>query len=135
MIEKHNMFDKVLVASFSNRDLEQFRARCPRVATSASPHELLKFQLGNDPFTSPTSRPDCLQIKDRIKAIRIITRDSVTRARRLNLPIHAWTVNDRPTMERLLDLGIDGIMTDETVALREVLGARHQWHPRCPDLD
>lgn len=112
MIEKHNMFDKVLVASFSNRDLEQFRVRCARVATSASPHELLKFQLGNDPFTSPTSRPDCLQIKDRIKAIRIITRDSVTRARRLNLPIHAWTVNDIDGMKRMIALEVDGILTD-----------------------
>src|SRR5262249_19130371 len=48
------------------------------------------------------------------------------------LPVPAWTVNDRPAMERLLDLGIDGIMTDETVALRDVLAARHQWHPRHP---
>jgi glycerophosphoryl diester phosphodiesterase len=112
MIEKHNMVDKVLVASFSNRDMEQFRTRCPRVATSASPQELLRFQLGNDPFTNPTSRPDCLQIKDRIKAIRIITRDSVTRAHRLNLPIHAWTVNDIDGMKRMIALEVDGILSD-----------------------
>jgi glycerophosphoryl diester phosphodiesterase len=31
-------------------------------------------------------------------------------------------------MERLLDLGVDGIMTDETVALKDVLASRGQWH-------
>ena len=60
------------------------------------------------------------------------TESFVRRAQALGLQVHAWTVNDRPTMERLLDLGIDGIMTDETVALRDVLAARHQWHPRTP---
>jgi glycerophosphoryl diester phosphodiesterase len=58
------------------------------------------------------------------------TESFIGRAHALGLQVHAWTVNDRPTMERLLDLGADGIMTDETVALREVLTARGQWHPR-----
>ena len=39
-------------------------------------------------------------------------------------------MNDRLTMEGLLNLGVDGIMTDETVTLREVLVRRGQWHPR-----
>ena len=52
------------------------------------------------------------------------------RAHRLGLQVHVWTVNDRPTMEALLDRGADGIMTDDTVALRDVLAGRGQWHPR-----
>jgi glycerophosphoryl diester phosphodiesterase len=44
--------------------------------------------------------------------------------------VHAWTVNERELMGSLLDIGVDGIMTDETVALRDVLIARGEWHPR-----
>ena len=60
----------------------------------------------------------------------VATPSFIARAHQLGLQVHVWTVNDRPTMEGLLDLGVDGIMTDETVTLREVLIRRGQWHPR-----
>jgi len=60
----------------------------------------------------------------------VATASLIGRAHQLGLQVHVWTVNDRPTMEGLLDLGVDGIMTDETVTLREVLISRGQWHPR-----
>ena len=43
------------------------------------------------------------------------------------IAVHVWTINDRPEMERLLDLGVDGIMTDDTELLRDVLANRGQW--------
>jgi glycerophosphoryl diester phosphodiesterase len=58
-----------------------------------------------------------------------VTPALLARAHALGLQVHAWTVNDRATMARLLDLGVDGIMTDQTVALRQVLAGRGQWHP------
>jgi glycerophosphoryl diester phosphodiesterase len=54
----------------------------------------------------------------------------VARAHALGLHVHAWTVNQPGLMASLLDIGVDGIMTDETVALRDVLAARGEWHPR-----
>ena len=67
----------------------------------------------------------CLQVP-----VPVATPSFIGRAHKLGLQVHVWTVNDRPTMEGLLDLGVDGIMTDETVALREVLIRRAQWYPR-----
>ena len=60
----------------------------------------------------------------------IATESFVGRAHALGLQVHVWTVNDTATMTSLLDIGVDGIMTDETVALRDVLIHRAQWHPR-----
>jgi glycerophosphoryl diester phosphodiesterase len=60
----------------------------------------------------------------------VATPPFVGRAHALGLHVHAWTVNQPDVMGSLLDIGVDGIMTDETVALREVLVARGEWHPR-----
>jgi glycerophosphoryl diester phosphodiesterase len=67
----------------------------------------------------------CLQVP-----VPVATPSFIGRAHKLGLQVHVWTVNDRLTMEGLLNLGVDGIMTDETVTLREVLIGRGQWHPR-----
>ena len=67
----------------------------------------------------------CLQVP-----VPVVTPSFIGRAHQMGLQVHVWTVNDRLTMEGLLDLGVDGIMTDETVTLREVLIRRGQWHPR-----
>ena len=47
--------------------------------------------------------------------------------------MHVWTLNTRAEIERALDLGADGVMTDEIVLLRDILTERGQWNPpRCP---
>ena len=48
-------------------------------------------------------------------------------AHRAGVAVHAWTVNDAPTMHRLLDLGVDGIVTDRSDVLRDVLRGRGLW--------
>jgi glycerophosphoryl diester phosphodiesterase len=79
------------------------------------------------PLAERLARADvrCVQVPAPVAAPSFIGR-----AHQLGLQVHVWTVNDRLTMEGLLDLGVDGIMTDETMTLREVLIRRGQWHPR-----
>ena len=61
---------------------------------------------------------------------QVATPGFVSRAHALGLHVHAWTINSPDLMRELLDIGVDGIMTDETVALRDVLISRGEWHPR-----
>ena len=62
---------------------------------------------------------------------QVATPAFVSRAHALGLHVHAWTINSPEVMSSLLDIGVDGIMTDETVALRDMLISRGEWHPRA----
>ncbi|HXP22201.1 MAG TPA: glycerophosphodiester phosphodiesterase [Streptosporangiaceae bacterium] len=62
--------------------------------------------------------------------VSLATAPIIGRAHAAGLAVHVWTVNDAAVMTALLDLGADGIMTDQTETLREVLIGRGQWHPR-----
>ncbi|MEY3166689.1 MAG: hypothetical protein RLZZ343_492, partial [Actinomycetota bacterium] len=42
-------------------------------------------------------------------------------------PVHVWTIDDVATMEELISLGVQGIMTDQSLVLREVLQKRNLW--------
>ncbi len=152
VLRRTNAWDRVCVVSFSASRLRATRRALGRpVCMAASPLGTAVVRFGGPrgrhdrpgpgqqaprqpapprqqwPLTDWLTRTGvrCVQVP-----AQMATPPFISRAHALGLQVHAWTVNDRPTMERLLDLGADGIMTDETVALREVLTARNQWHPR-----
>lgn len=64
----------------------------------------------------------------RLGRVPVFRRDVVARGHDAGLRVIVWTVNDTPTMHRLLDDGVDGIITDRPDLLRDVLIARGQWH-------
>jgi glycerophosphoryl diester phosphodiesterase len=122
VIRRTAAWDRVCISSFSGRRLSATRRALGRpVCMATSPAGVAAVRLGVRPWSSA----QCTQVP-----ASFATAPFVRRAHRLGLQVHVWTVNDRDMMAALLDLGVDGIITDETVALRDVLKSRGQWHSR-----
>ncbi len=69
----------------------------------------------------------CLQVPVRFGPIPVVDRRLVIEAHRRSLQVHVWTIDDPYEMGRLLDLGVDGLMTDRPELLRDVLIKRGLW--------
>ena len=63
------------------------------------------------------------------KIVSIADGRYITFAHDVDLAVHVWTIDDPAEMDRLLDLGVDGLMTDRPAALRDVLERRGEWFP------
>jgi glycerophosphoryl diester phosphodiesterase len=131
-IEERRAWDRVLVGSFSRRNLNEFRRRARgRVATSAHPLEVVAFLLspsGRLARLLTRGRPVALQVPHKRGPVTVASRSLVGRAHAAGVQVHVWTIDDPIEMNALLDRGVDGIMTDRTDILRDVLRARGQWH-------
>ncbi|HTW00711.1 MAG TPA: glycerophosphodiester phosphodiesterase family protein [Streptosporangiaceae bacterium] len=122
--------DRVCITSFSGHRLAAVRRVLPRpvcMATSPLGVAALRLAAPRRPLAARLRRSwfRCAQIP-----VSVATESVLRRAHAAGLQVHVWTVNDRRAMNDLLDLGADGIMTDQTALLRDVLEARGQWHPR-----
>lgn len=116
--------DRVVVGSFSQSVLDEFRRECPSVATSAGPAEVSKFltmyKAGLGGAYSPAMQ--ALQVPEYAVGVRVLTKEFVEAAHERNLDVHAWTVNEASEMTALLEMGVDGIMTDYPDRLMALVG-------------
>lgn len=118
--------DLLVVASFATESLQAFRRACPEVATSASAGEVTRYWLLHMLRLSNLYEPqfDVFQVPEDAGWFTLVDERFVAAVHARNLPVQVWTVNERDAMERLLDLGVDGIMTDRPDLLLTVLGER-----------
>jgi glycerophosphoryl diester phosphodiesterase len=125
LIREFAAYDRVLVASGDQHEpIMRFRRLCVgRVATSASEREIRAFIIAALGRVAWALRPayDALQVPETYGRTRVVSRTTVTAAHRAGLAVHVWTVDDRASMERLLALGVDGLMTDRPDLLAEVM--------------
>ncbi len=124
-IRRLDLWERVIVGSFRTARLRKFRKLATRsVAMSAGPSEILRFvtaaRLGI-PY-----RPACdsFQVPVKQGGIRVVSARTVRAAKSLSIPLIVWTINERNEMEDLLDLGVDGIITDRPDLLRRVIRER-----------
>jgi glycerophosphoryl diester phosphodiesterase len=135
LVRRADAYDRVCVASFSDARLAAFRKLLDRpVATVCGPRAVVGVRLAPSRALAARLRGtgDALQVPHRRGHVTVVTEELVSRAHALGRPVHVWTVDDPTEMHQLLDLGVDGLMTDRTDVLRDVLTERGQWMGEAP---
>jgi glycerophosphoryl diester phosphodiesterase len=123
----------VIVASFNDLAIRQFRALSPGTPTSAATMETAEFYRALHAGEEPTAPPVvAFQVPETFGAVTLVDQAFVDAAHELGIAVHVWTVNDETSMRRLVDLGVDGIISDRPRVLAQVLGAQ-TWKPGVAD--
>lgn len=129
-IARHAAQDRVCVGSFSTRRLQEFRRLAgTRVATSVDPLGVVWYAYGvlGRRLLVPAGQALQVPVRDEGTGIPIVKRDFLDAAHRAGRVVHVWTINETSEMHRLIDLGVDGLVSDDVVALKSVLAERGLW--------
>lgn len=127
LIRQYNMQDKIMIASFHDEAMQNFRATCPEIATSASRSEVRNFVLLGKVFLSEFLAPRYQSIQPPYDPkesmnIPIMTERFIREAHAKNIKVEPWTVDDPELMKQYIEWGVDGIITDRPDLMIEVLG-------------
>ena len=131
MLKRTGAWDRVCISSFSGARLLEARRSLDRpVCLAVTPATIVALKYLGFPgelLARGLAKygAQCAQVPR-----QIATRGIIRRAHELGLQVHVWTLNTRSEIEEALDLGADGVMTDEVALLKEILLERGQWHPR-----
>jgi glycerophosphoryl diester phosphodiesterase len=123
--DDHGISDQMVASAFSVTLLQELRAAAPQMPTGFAVPEVLTF-MGLTKEAEATYEPpgEFLQVPIEQAGIAVLTPEFVERAERLDLKVHAWTINDETEMQMLVDLGVDGIITDFPATLRDLLASQ-----------
>lgn len=129
LIERADAWDRVCVGSFSEaRVLRAQRLAGPRLATSFGTRGVLGLRLRSWGLPAAVRRSAvAAQVPEAQSGVPVADHRFVRAAHARGLQVHVWTVQEPERMHRLLDLGVDGIMTDHIGTLREVMEERGVW--------
>lgn len=123
-VRRAGCLDRVCLASFSPRRLIRLRHTLgPQACLALGPPQIASLRV----IGRMRGQGGPAQVPTHSGRLPIVDRRFIEHCHRAGVPVHVWTIDDPTEMHRLLDLGVDGIMTDRTDLLREVLLQRGQW--------
>lgn len=123
-LRRNNALDRVCVGAFSDRRIRRLRAILgPDLCTALGPGAVAALRYGR----LARAPAQAAQVPVRQGPLVVTTPAFVDRAHRAGIHVHVWTIDEPAEMRRLLDMGVDGIMTDRPAVLREVLEDRGEW--------
>jgi glycerophosphoryl diester phosphodiesterase len=124
LIRQYNKQEQVLVVSFYDSEMKDFRQQCPEVITAGAPNEIRNFYILHRAFLANLykSNADAFQVPEYQDSLHIVTKRFAKDAKQKNIQVHVWTVDDVTDMQRMIDLGVNGIITDRPDRLMKLLG-------------
>jgi glycerophosphoryl diester phosphodiesterase len=128
VLRRTGAIDRVCIGAFSDRRLARIRAELgPRLCLSMGPRQVARLLAASRGLWSGRFTAACVQVPVRKGRVPLVTDRFVRAAHHRGLQVHVWTINDADEMRGLLDLGVDGIMTDAPDVLKQVLDERMAW--------
>jgi glycerophosphoryl diester phosphodiesterase len=128
LVDRLAAHDRLIVGAFDDERVETFRnASRGRVPTSTGPALARMWVLASRVGRGGGGEASALQLPTQIRGVRVVDEKLVRAAHESEIQVHVWTVNDPDEMESLLDMGVDGLVTDRPDILRGLLEARDQW--------
>lgn len=125
LLDRLGAWERVCVGSFSDDRLRRIRTLGHGMAcTSMGPHAVALARLSTASALMRRLGANCIQVPISRGRVPIVTERFVAAAHRAGLPVHVWTINEETTINKLLDLGVDGIMSDRLRLLSDVLTRR-----------
>lgn len=124
LVTDYGLQESVIVGSFHSSALKYFRETCPAIPTSMGQSEMTvlvlleRLQLGHLFKSSSYS----IQVPISYGGIKILSPSLVELAHKLNMRVDVWTVNDTDSMRHIIDMGVDGVITDYPDRLLSILG-------------
>ncbi|WP_160152601.1 glycerophosphodiester phosphodiesterase [Microbulbifer sp. ALW1] len=128
-LKAYNKSNQVIVSSFHQGAIDAFRSECPHVATGAGSDEVKLFALASKlkAFRLLSPHYQALHIPVTYDRITLVDSSALEQVQQHGVRVDVWTVNDEAEMRHLIELGVDGIMTDRPDRLMQVIAEMQEF--------